>query len=45
MTDEATREHYSKLCARPGAMRSAFSPVAGLAQDAIDNKAFAAKAS
>ena len=41
--DEATRQHYADLYARPGAMRSAFSQFAAFAQDAIDNQAFAAK--
>jgi pimeloyl-ACP methyl ester carboxylesterase len=41
--DEGTREHYAKLYARPGAMHSAFNQFAAFAQDAIDNKAFAAK--
>jgi pimeloyl-ACP methyl ester carboxylesterase len=40
--DEATREHYAELYARPGAMRSAFNQFAAFAQDAIDNQAFAA---
>ncbi len=41
--DEATRSHYAKLYARPGAMHSAFEQFAAFSQDAIDNKAFAAK--
>jgi pimeloyl-ACP methyl ester carboxylesterase len=41
--DEATRQHYAALYARPGAMHSAFSQFAAFAQDAIDNKAFAAR--
>jgi pimeloyl-ACP methyl ester carboxylesterase len=41
--DEATREHYAKLYARPGAMHSAFNQFAAFQQDAIDNKNFAAK--
>jgi len=41
--DEATRRHYAKLYARPGAMHSAFNQFAAFTQDAIDNKAFAAK--
>ena len=41
--DEATREHYAELYARPGAMRSAFNQFAAFAQDAVDNRAFAAK--
>jgi pimeloyl-ACP methyl ester carboxylesterase len=42
--DEATRRHYAALYARPGAMHSAFNQFAAFTQDAIDNKAFAAKA-
>jgi len=41
--DEATRRHYAALYARPGAMHSAFNQFAAFTQDAIDNKAFAAK--
>jgi pimeloyl-ACP methyl ester carboxylesterase len=41
--DEATREHYARLYARPGAMHSAFNQFAAFTQDAIDNKAFLAK--
>ncbi len=41
--DEATRQHYAKLYARPGAMHSAFNQFAAFQQDAVDNKAFAAK--
>jgi len=41
--DEATREHYAKLYARPGAMHSAFNQFAAFQQDAIDNREFAAK--
>jgi pimeloyl-ACP methyl ester carboxylesterase len=41
--DEATRQHYADLYARPGAMHSAFNQFAAFAQDAIDNQAFAAK--
>jgi pimeloyl-ACP methyl ester carboxylesterase len=41
--DEATREHYAALYARPGAMHSAFNQFAAFTQDAIDNKAFVAK--
>lgn len=40
---EATRRHYARLYARPGAMHSAFNQFAAFAQDAADNKAFAAK--
>ena len=42
--DEATRNHYAELYARPGAMRAAFNQFAAFAQDALDNRAFAAKA-
>ena len=41
--DEATREHYAKLYARPGNMHCAFEQFAAFNQDAIDNKAFEAK--
>jgi pimeloyl-ACP methyl ester carboxylesterase len=41
--DEATREHYAKLYALPGAMHSAFNQFAAFQQDAVDNKAFATK--
>jgi len=41
--DEATRRHYARLYARPGAMHSAFNQFAAFTQDAADNKAFAAK--
>jgi pimeloyl-ACP methyl ester carboxylesterase len=41
--DEATRQHYAELYARPGAMHSAFNQFAAFTQDAIDNKAFATK--
>jgi pimeloyl-ACP methyl ester carboxylesterase len=41
--DEATRRHYAQLYARPGAMHSAFNQFAAFTQDAIDNKALAAK--
>src|SRR5271156_5622375 len=39
---EATRRHYARLYARPGAMHSAFNQFAAFTQDAIDNKALAA---
>jgi pimeloyl-ACP methyl ester carboxylesterase len=42
--DEATRQHYAKLYARPRAMHDAFEQFAAFAQDAIDNKAFEAAA-
>ena len=41
--NEATRGHYAKLYGRRGAMHSAFNQFAAFTQDAIDNKAFAAK--
>ena len=44
LIDEATRQHYAKIYARPGAMHAAFNQVAAFSQDASDNKAFAAKA-
>lgn len=36
--DEATRVHYAKLYARPGAMRAAFAQFNTIRQDAEDNK-------
>lgn len=36
--DEATRQHYAKLYARPGAMRAAFAQFNAIRQDAEDNK-------
>jgi pimeloyl-ACP methyl ester carboxylesterase len=41
--DEATRRHYARLYARPGAMHSAFNQFAAFQQDALDNQAFAAR--
>ena len=41
--DEATRRHYARLYARPGAMHCAFEQFAAFTQDAIDNEVFAAK--
>lgn len=41
--DEATRRHYARLYARPGAMHCAFEQFAAFTQDAEDNRAFAAK--
>ena len=41
--DEASRQHYAKLYAQPGAMHAAFSQFAAFDQDAADNKAFVAK--
>lgn len=38
--DEATRRHYAKLYARPGAMHAAFKQFEAFAQDAKDNKEF-----
>ncbi len=35
---EASREHYAKLYAQPGAMHAGFNQFAAFAQDAIDNK-------
>jgi pimeloyl-ACP methyl ester carboxylesterase len=40
---EATRRHYARLYARPGAMHSAFNQFAAFTQDAADNKVLAAK--
>ena len=40
---EATREHYARLYAQPGAMHAGFNQFAAFDQDAIDNKAFLAK--
>ena len=37
---EASREHYARLYAQPGAMRAGFSQFAAFDQDAIDNKGF-----
>jgi pimeloyl-ACP methyl ester carboxylesterase len=39
---EASREHYAKLYALPGAMHSGFAQFAAFDQDALDNKAFLA---
>ncbi len=39
---EASRQHYAKLYARPGAMHAGFNQFAAFGQDAIDNKAFLA---
>ena len=41
--DEATRRHYAKIYARPGAMHAAFNQFAAFSHDAADNKAFAGK--
>jgi pimeloyl-ACP methyl ester carboxylesterase len=39
---EASREHYARLYAMPGAMHSGFAQFAAFDQDAIDNRAFLA---
>lgn len=39
---EASREHYAKLYARPGAMHAGFQQFAAFDQDAIDNRALLA---
>ena len=39
---EASREHYAKLYALPGAMRAGFAQFAAFDQDALDNQAFMA---
>src|SRR5262245_33584468 len=41
--DEATRRHYAKIYARPGAMHAAFNQFAAFSQDASDNKVLANK--
>ncbi len=41
--DEATRDHYAALYARPGGMHSAFEQFAAFSQDAIDNKILSAR--
>src|SRR3989442_11399394 len=41
--DEASRRHYARLYALPGAMHSGFEQFKAFDQDAIDNKAFVAK--
>jgi pimeloyl-ACP methyl ester carboxylesterase len=41
--DEETRRHYAALYAQQGAMHSAFEQFAAFSQDALDNKAFAAR--
>jgi pimeloyl-ACP methyl ester carboxylesterase len=38
--DEASREHYARLYARPGAMHSGFEQFKAFDQDALDNRAF-----
>ena len=41
---EASREHYARLYAQPGAMHAGFNQFAAFDQDAIDNKEFVARA-
>jgi pimeloyl-ACP methyl ester carboxylesterase len=41
--DEASRAHYAKLYAQPGAMHAGFEQFKAFDQDAADNKAFVAK--
>jgi len=41
--DEASRQHYAKLYARPGAMHAGFAQFAAFDQDALDNQALLAK--
>jgi pimeloyl-ACP methyl ester carboxylesterase len=41
---EASRQHYARLYARPGAMHAGFNQFAAFDQDALDNKAFVANA-
>jgi pimeloyl-ACP methyl ester carboxylesterase len=41
--DEATRQHYAKLYARPHAIHDAFEQFGAFYQDAVDNQALAAK--
>ena len=41
--DEASRQHYARLYARPGAMHSGFEQFHAFDQDVVDNKAFLAK--
>ena len=40
---EASRQHYARLYAMPGAMHSGFAQFAAFDQDAIDNRAWVAK--
>ncbi|WP_223516002.1 alpha/beta fold hydrolase [Pseudomonas sp. GL-B-19] len=37
--DEATRQHYANLYARPGVMHAAFAQFGSIRQDAVDNEA------
>lgn len=41
--DEASREHYARLYAQPGAMHAGFAQFAAFDEDARDNKAFVAR--
>ncbi|WP_404479917.1 alpha/beta fold hydrolase [Novosphingobium sp. BL-52-GroH] len=41
--DEASRQHYARIYARPGAMHAGFAQFAAFDQDAIDNKVFLAQ--
>src|ERR1700724_3839781 len=41
--DEASRQHYARLYAWPGAMHAGFNQFSAFDQDAVDNKAFVAK--
>jgi pimeloyl-ACP methyl ester carboxylesterase len=41
--DESSRQHYTALYARPGAMRAAFNQFAAFGQDAKDNQELLAK--
>jgi pimeloyl-ACP methyl ester carboxylesterase len=43
LIDEATREHYAALYARPHAMHDAFEQFGAFSRDAIDNQALLAK--
>ena len=40
---EASREHYARLYARPGAMHAGFEQFKAFDQDALDNQTFLAK--
>ena len=40
---EASREHYARIYAQPGAMHAGFNQFAAFDQDAIDNKVFVAR--
>lgn len=41
--DEASREHYARLYAQPGAMRAGFAQFLAFDQDAVDNRALLAR--